>query len=184
MTAVAIALILVLGLGVALVLIYNGLVRARQMAAEGWSGVEVQLKRRANLIPNLVETVKGYVTHEQSVLEDVTRLRSQCQSATEISEKAKLESALGRSLSGLLAVAENYPDLKAAENFNQLQDQLAQIEDQIQLARRYYNGAARNLNIKVESFPANLVAGAFGFQGAQFFEIESPQERGVPEVQF
>jgi LemA protein len=179
-----IVLILVLGLGLALMLIYNGLVRARQMVAEGWSGVEVQLKRRSNLIPNLVETVKGYLTHEQSVLEDVTRLRSQCQAANDIPQKAKLESALGRSLSGLLAVAENYPDLKATTNFSQLQDQLADIEDQIQLARRYYNGAVRNLNIKVESFPANLVAGTFGFETAQFFEIESPEDRAVPKVQF
>ena len=184
MWAMAIVMTLVLGLGLVLVLIYNGLVRGRQMVAEGWSGVEVQLKRRANLIPNLVETVKGYVTHEQSVLEDVTRLRGQSQDVADVAERARLEGALGRSLSGLLAVAENYPDLKAATNFRQLQDQLAEIEDQIQLARRYYNGAARNLNIKVESFPANLVAGALGFETAQYFEVESPEDRAVPRVQF
>lgn len=184
MLIMAVILVGAVVLGLILVLIYNGLVKTRQMVAEGWSGIEVQLKRRSNLIPNLVETVKGYVTHEQSLLEDVTRLRSQCQSASAIPEKAKLESALGRSLSGLLAVAENYPDLKAASNFTQLQDQLAEIEDQIQMARRYYNGAVRNLNVKVESFPGNLVAGYFGFQTAEFFEFESPEERALPKVQF
>ena len=163
---------------------YNGLVRLRNQVKNAWAQIDVQLKRRYDLIPNLMETVKGYVTHEQSLLEEITRLRSQSQSASAVSEKAKLESALGRSLSGLIAVAENYPDLKAAANFSELQGQLAEIEDQIQMARRYYNGAVRTLNIKVESFPGNLVAGRFGFQTAEFFEIESPEERSLPKVRF
>jgi len=184
MLAMGVILAGMIVLGLFLVILYNGLIKARQMVAEGWSGVEVQLKRRSNLVPNLVETVKGYLTHEQSLLEDVTRLRSQCRSASDIPEKAKLEGALGRSLTGLLAVAESYPDLKASANFSKLQEQLAEVEDQIQMARRYYNGSVRELNIKVESFPGNLVAGTFGFKTAEFFEIESPEERAVPEVQF
>jgi LemA protein len=182
-----IALIL-LGVAVLLVVwliaIYNGLVRLRTMVEEGWSGIDVQLKRRANLIPNLLEAVKGYMAHEKTLLNEVTRLRAQSLEATGIEQQSRIESRLSRALSGIFAVAENYPDLKANQNFIDLQKQLADLEEQIQMARRYYNGTVRNLNIKVEQFPSNLVAGAFGFVKAEFFEIEDPGDRAVPKVTF
>ena len=171
-------------LTVLLIVLYNRLVRLRNMVGEGWSGIDVQLKRRANLIPNLVETVKGYMGHERDLLEKVTELRSQSMKTGNLSEKQQVESALTGGLARLFAVAEGYPELKANQNFQDLQEQLSDIEDQIQLARRYYNGTVRNLNIAIESFPGNLVAGWFAFQTAEFFEIEEPAERAVPEVSF
>jgi len=151
---------------------------------EGWSGIDVQLKRRANLIPNLIETVKGYMGHERELLEKVTELRSKAMKAENVGEKARLEGELSRSLVNVLAVAENYPDLKANQNFLDLQEQLAKIEDEIQMARRYYNGTVRNLNIKIESFPSNIVANIFHFTKAEFFEIEDEADRKVPKVSF
>jgi LemA protein len=142
-----------------LIVLYNRLVRLRNMVREGWSGIDVQLKRRANLIPNLVETVKGYIGHERDLLEKVTRLRSQSLQTGDLGEKQRVENALTGGLAHLFAVAEGYPELKANQNFQELQTQLSEIEDQIQLARRYYNGTVRNLNIAIESFPGNLVAG-------------------------
>ena len=181
-------LLLLLGgagvLAVLLIVLYNRLVRLRNMVREGWSGIDVQLKRRANLIPNLVETVKGYMGHERDLLEKVTELRSQSMKTGDLSEKQQVESALTGGLARLFAVAEGYPDLKANQNFQDLQPQLSEIEDQIQLARRYYNGTVRNLNIAIESFPGNLVAGWFAFQPAEFFEIEEPGDRAVPKVGF
>ena len=181
-------LILLLGgaglLAVLLIVLYNRLVRLRNMVREGWSGIDAQLKRRANLIPNLVETVKGYMGHERDLLEKVTALRSQSMQAGDIGEKQRVESALTGGLARLFAVAEGYPELKANQNFQDLQHQLSEIEDQIQLARRYYNGTVRNLNIAIESFPGNLVAGWFAFQPAEFFEIEEPGDRAVPKVGF
>jgi len=168
----------------AMVLMYNGLVRARNLVQEGWSGIDVQLKRRANLIPNLVEAVKGYMRHERGLLEKVTSLRSQSLKASDVADKARLEGALSRSLASVLAVAEAYPDLKANQNFLDLQAQLAAAEEEIQLARRYYNGTVRDLNTKIESFPGNMIAGFFGFKKAEFFEIEDPGDRQVPKVQF
>ena len=167
-----------------LIVLYNRLVRLRNMVREGWSGIDVQLKRRANLIPNLVETVKGYMGHERDLLEKVTRLRSQSLQTGNLGEKQRVESALTGGLARLFAVAEGYPELKANQNFQDLQSQLSEIEDQIQLARRYYNGTVRNLNIAIESFPGNLVAGWFAFQTAEFFEIEDPGDRSVPMVGF
>jgi LemA protein len=164
--------------------IYNKLVRCRNMVAEGWSGIDVQLKRRSNLIPNLIETVKGYMGHETRLLTEITQLRSQSKGTLAVAEKSQLETALTRSLGNLVAVAESYPDLKANQNFLDLQDELSQIENDIQMARRYYNGTVRDLNIMIESFPSNLVAGRFGFTKADFFEIETPQDRAVPEVKF
>jgi LemA protein len=164
--------------------IYNRLVRNRQMVQEGWSGIDVQLKRRADLIPNLIEAVKGYMGHERGVLEQVTELRAQSLKAGGVGDKARVEGALGAALGNLFAVAENYPDLKASQNFIQLQQSLADIEDQIQLSRRYYNGAARNLNILVASFPSNLVANMFQFTPAEYFEIEDATDRAVPKVAF
>ncbi|MBN2410725.1 LemA family protein [candidate division KSB1 bacterium] len=165
------------------IVIYNQLVRNRNLVEEGWSGVEVQLKRRANLIPNLIEAVKGYMTHEKGVLTKVTELRSKSMAVQEIAKKGELENALSRSLANLFAVAENYPDLKANQNFLDLQKQLAEIEDQIQMARRYYNGTVRNLNIKIESFPSNLVAKKYNFVKAEFFDMDEA-EKAVPKVKF
>jgi LemA protein len=164
--------------------IYNRLVRNRQMVQEGWSGIDVQLKRRADLIPNLIEAVKGYMGHERGVLEKVTELRNQSLKAGGVGDKARVEGALGAALGNLFAVAENYPDLKASQNFIQLQQSLADIEEQIQLSRRYYNGAARNLNILVASFPSNVVANMFRFTPAEYFEIEDAADRAVPKVAF
>jgi len=169
---------------VLLIVLYNRLVRLRNMVREGWSGIDVQLKRRANLIPNLIETVKGYMGHERDLLEKVTELRSRSMQTGNLGEKQRVESALTGGLARLFAVAEGYPELKANQNFQELQTQLADIEDQIQLARRYYNGTVRNLNIAIESFPGNLVAGWFTFQTAEFFEIEEPGDRAVPKVSF
>ena len=163
---------------------YNGLVRLRNLVEEGWSGIDVQLKRRADLIPNLIETVKGYMTHERELLEKVTELRSKSMKAENIGEKAQLAGALSRSLANIMAVAEGYPDLKANQNFLDLQDQLAKIEDEIQLSRRYYNGTARNMNIKVESFPSNIIANTFHFKKSEYFEIEDEADRKAPKVSF
>ena len=164
--------------------IYNRLVRLRNMVDECWSGIEVQLKRRADLIPNLLETVKGYMDHERDLLTKVTELRARSAEAGNVADKVKLEGELSRSLAHLFAVAENYPELRANQNFMQLQSQLEEIEEQIQLARRYYNGTVRELNIKVESFPSNLIAQRFGFSQAEFFELEDLTDREVPKISF
>ena len=181
-------LFIVIGILVALlawaVAIYNRLVRLRNLVKEGWSGIEVQLKRRANLIPNLVESVKGYMGHERGVLEKVTELRARTMTAGAPDERARLEGDLSRALGQLFAVAEGYPELKASQGFSDLQDELEKIEEQVQLARRYYNGTVRDLNIAVQSFPSNIVAGKFQFQPAAFFEIEDAADRAVPKVQF
>ena len=173
--------VLLLGFGVT---IYNRLVKNRNLVQEAWSGIEVQLKRRADLIPNLLEAVKGYMGHERGVLDRVTELRTQSRQAGSVGEKAQAEGMLGAALGNLLAVAENYPDLKASQNFLELQKSLADTEEQLQLARRYYNGAARNLNILIGSFPSNLIAQKFNFQPVEYFELESPQDREVPKVSF
>jgi LemA protein len=167
-----------------LILIYNSLVRLKLLAQEGWSGIDVQLKRRYNLIPNLVETVKGYTQHERGVLENVTKARAQTVSASNVKERGESENMLSQTLKNLFAVVENYPQLKANENFLSLQEELSKIEDNIQLARRYYNGTVRNLNIKIESFPSNVVASMFGFKQRDFFQIEEPQERKAPQAKF
>ncbi len=174
----------VIVLFLAAVLIYNRLVRLRNLVKEGWSGIEVQLKRRASLIPNLVETVRGYMGHERSLLSEITELRSKSLETREIGDKGRIETALSRSLGNLMVVAENYPDLKASQNFLALQKDLAEIEDQIQMARRYYNGTVRNLNIAVESFPGNIVARLFAFGPAEFFAIDDAGERQIPQVRF
>lgn len=166
------------------VMAYNNLVRKRTSVEEGWSGIETQLKRRANLIPNLVETVKGYANHEQSTLEEVTQLRTQSMQTQGIAERGHKEGQLTAALGRLFAVAESYPELKANDNFLSLQKDLAETEDQIQMARRYYNGTVRNLNISVESFPSNLIANAFSFNKAEFFEIDDTNDRAVPEISF
>lgn len=167
------------------VFVYNRLIRLTNLSKEGWSGIDVQLKQRANLIPNLVETVKGYMGHERSILEKITALRSQSLAGSgDVAERAANENLLTGALRQLFALAENYPDLKASQNFIDLQQALTNIENQIQLARRYYNGAVRDLNIAIQSFPSNIVAKLFHFMPAQFFEIEDAKEREVPTVKF
>ena len=166
------------------VLLYNRLVGSRNLVEEGWSGIDVQLKRRADLIPNLVETVKGYAAHEKGVLEEVTRARAEATSARGVEATGRAENMLTSALRQLFAVAEAYPQLKADSNFRELQGQLAVVEDDIQKARRYYNGAVRRLNTLVEVFPSNLVANQFRFQRAEYFEIEDPHSREVPKIDF
>ncbi|HWC03635.1 MAG TPA: LemA family protein [Methylomirabilota bacterium] len=180
--------LVVLGIGVILALVgvalYNGLVRARVRVDEAWSGISTQLKRRHDLIPNLVETVKGYAGHERAVLEKVTELRSRAMGATTPGQAAQSEGLLTQALRGLYAVAESYPDLKANQSFLSLQQALADTEGMIAGARQGYNAAVRHLNTRIESVPTNLLAGTFGFTRREFFEIEDPAERAVPPVRF
>ena len=164
-------------------ILYNRLVKGRLMVAEGYSGIDVQLKRRHNLIPNLVKTVEGYADFERGVLQDVTRLRSQLAEDAPLGETAKRENELSSSLRHLFAVAENYPDLKASRSFLDLQKQLAEIEDTIQKARRYYNATVRDYNIRVQSFPSLIVAKLFAFQAAEFFQLATSAESEVPRVE-
>ncbi|MBO9589233.1 LemA family protein [Devosia sp.] len=166
--------------------IYNGLVKNRQMVEEGWSGIDVQLKRRTDLIPNLMETVKGYMSHERETLEAVTNARAAATAAANGTpeQRAAAEGQLTSALGRLIATAEAYPDLKANTNFLEFQEALQTVEDEIQMSRRYYNGAVRNLNIQVESFPSNLIANAFKFIKAQYFELENEADRQVPNVKF
>ena len=165
-----------------LIALYNRLVKARNQLREGWSGIEVQLKRRHDLIPALVDCVKGYQAHEQELLEEVVRDRNVAQAATEAGEVGSAERALGKDLVRIVALVEQYPELKADEAFLRLMEDLVEIEDYLQYARRYYNGSVRDLNNVVESFPANLVAGGFGFKVAKFFEVDSIRERLPPDL--
>ena len=166
------------------VVIFNNLVRTRQMANEAWSGIDVQLKRRSDLVPNLVDTVKGYASHERTVLEQVTELRGRARALPEgdVAARVQAEGALSAALGRLFALAENYPDLKASGNFLGLQQQLSDLENELQMARRYYNGTVRNLNVLVQSFPSNLIAGTFGFSPRDFFELDDAGERNAPQV--
>ncbi|KQS96233.1 MULTISPECIES: LemA family protein [unclassified Rhizobium] len=169
-----------------LIFVYNGLVKARQVKEEAWSGIDVQLKRRADLIPNLIETVKGYAAHEKGTLEEIVSLRNRAQAvpAGDVAGRAAAEGMLSQALGKVFALAEAYPNLKANQNFSELQQSLEEIENEVQMSRRYYNGAARDLNVKVESFPSNLVAGPFGFTKAAYFEITNEADRAVPVVKF
>lgn len=182
------ALLILLGLGTLLglyvILAYNGLVRRVNLVEEGWSGIETQLKRRADLVPNLVATVKGYAGHERNTLEEVTRMRGRALEAGSPAERAQAEMGLTAALGRLFALAEAYPDLKANKNFLELQESLDEIEEALNKARRYYNGTVRNLNIMIESFPSNLVAQAFRFRQAEFFDLDDPADRAVPKVSF
>jgi LemA protein len=164
--------------------LYNGLIKLKNRVKEAWSDIDVQLKRRYNLIPNLVETVKGYATHEKELFENVTKARTAAMGATGVKDKAETENMLTGALKSLFAVSENYPDLKASENFVELQRELRDTEDKIQAARRFYNTNARDMNIKIESFPANLIAKPLGFKMADFFEIEEPEQRENVKVKF
>jgi LemA protein len=157
---------------IVVVAVYNGLVRTRVRVEEAWSDITVQLKRRMDLIPNLVNTVKGYAKHEKEVFENVTKARADVLGAKGVKETAQAENQFEQALKSLFAVAENYPQLRATENFQQLQTELTDTEDKIMASRRFYNGAARDLNVKVESFPSNVIAGMFGFKKREFFEVE------------
>lgn len=171
-------------IGFWLVAVYNGLIKLRNQVDEGWSDIDVQLKRRHDLIPNLVETVKGYAKHEKELFENVTKARASALEAKNPAEKAKKENMLTDTLKSLFAVAENYPQLKAADNFAKLQDELSDTENKIQAARRFYNGVTRDYNIKLEVFPNNLVAGPFGFKKREFFEVKDAKERENVAVKF
>ena len=167
-----------------LVYAYNSLVTNKNLVAEGWSGIDVQLRRRADLIPNLIETVKGYAAHEDKLFRDIAELRAKSISGGTVGEQSAIGQAMSGALGKLFAVAEAYPQLKADANFRDLQDKLAGIEDEIQLSRRYYNGAVRNLNTMIQSFPSNFVATSFKFTPAEFFEIGDAAAREVPKVDF
>ena len=163
---------------------YNGLVRLKNRTKEAWADIDVQLKRRYDLIPNLVEIVKGYAAHEKEVFERVTEARSNAMKAETMKEKTQAENILSDTLKTLFAVSEAYPDLKASTNFLELQRELTDTEDKIQAARRFYNGNIRDLNIKIESFPVNLIASTFGFQKMELFELVETLEREAPKITF
>jgi len=178
-----ILIIIVLAVIVAWIIIsFNLIIRDKNRIKEAWSGIDVQLKRRHNLIPNLIACVKGYSDYERNLFEELTEKRSKAVNIQDRIEKAPAESDISGMLKNLIVVAENYPDLKANQNFLDLQKQLVEIEDQLQYARRYYNGAVRNYNIRVESFPTNLIAGIFNFKQENFFEITLATERSSPEI--
>lgn len=166
-------------IAIAGVAMYNGLVKANVRVDEAWSDITVQLKRRADLIPNLVETVKGYAKHEKEVFENVTKARSAILGAQGVEDTAKADNMMTDALKSIFAVAEAYPDLKASQNFAQLQADLTDTEDKIQAARRFYNGSARDLNIKVQTFPTNIFAGMLGFKKREFFELDEAENAAV-----
>ena len=162
-----------------LVAVYNGLIKLKNRVQEAWSDIEVQLKRRYDLIPNLIESVKGYATHERELLEKVTTARTAAMTSGSLAEKAKAENMLSQTLKSLFAVAENYPQLRASENFGKLQDELADTENKIQAARRFYNGQVRDFNTKIQVFPNNLMAANLGFKVQEFFDAEAEAEAPV-----
>jgi LemA protein len=177
-------LIVIAVLALAIVFIYNGLVKLKVQCDNAWADIDVQLKRRYDLIPNLVETVKGYAAHEKGTFEAVVAARNQAMSAQGPAAKGEAEGMLAGALRQLFALAEAYPQLRAVESFTQLQNTLNQIEDTLQNARRYYNAVVRDLNTRIAQFPSNLVANMCGFKPREFFEITAPAEREVPRVSF
>ncbi len=184
MIAVWIVLIIVAVLLLALAGIYNALVSLKNRAKEAWSDIDVQLKRRYDLIPNLVSTVKGYAKQEQDVFEKVTKARAEAMSASGTEDQAKAENQLSGALKTLFAVAENYPTLRSSENFKALQDELTDTENKIEAARRFYNANVRDLNIKIESFPSNIIASMFKFEKMDLFEIEESLVKEPVKVDF
>ena len=167
----------------AIAALYNALVRGKNMVEEAWSSIDVQLKRRHDLVPNLVSAVRQYASHEKNLFDEISSARARSLSVQgDVAAQAKAEGMLSGALSRLFAVAEAYPELKASENYRQLQLSLATLEDEIQMARRYYNGAAREQNDRVRQFPGNIVAGFFHFAPATYFELDSPAERAVPDI--
>jgi LemA protein len=183
-----IALIVIVGLVLLVAVIYilmrNSIIASRNRVEEAWSGIDVQLKRRHDLVPNLVESVKGYATHERQTFENVTKARAQAMDAQGVQETAQAENALSAALGGLRVVAEQYPDLRATENFQQLQQQLSELEDEIQASRRIYNSNVQSYNTKIQQFPMSIVANQGGFEAREFFEVEDAADREVPEVSF
>jgi LemA protein len=180
-----ITLVVLILLAAFVIAVYNGLVKLRVLANNAWSDIDVQLKRRYDLVPNLVETVKGYAGHERATLENVTKARQQ---AVELrggtpEQRAQAENMLSQTLRSLFAVSENYPELRANENFRDLMNTLNSLEDAIQQARRYYNAVVRDFNTKIDVFPSNIVANVFNFEHRQFFEL-AEGEREAPKVQF
>lgn len=172
---------------IAFIAMYNGLVKANVRVDEAWSDITVQLKRRYDLIPNLVNAVKGYAKHEKEVFTKVTEARTNAMNANGVKETAQAENMFQQTLKSLFAVAENYPDLKANENFKHLQEELVDTEDKIQAARRFYNGSARDLNIKVKTFPTNMFASMLGFKAREFFEVDEAEAETISkptDVQF
>lgn len=167
-------------LGITIVTIYNRLVRLRNTVKSSWSDIDVQCKKRFDLVPNLVETVKGYASHEKALFEKVTEIRTMAMRATTPGEMAKTENLFRDTLKSLFAVAEAYPELKANQNFLQLQTQLQELENNIEYARRYYNAVVRDYNVLIESFPSNLIASAFNFKQAELFQLEAPGEERRP----
>lgn len=184
MIPLLVLLVVVVVLGLIVTGMYNGLVQLRVRSDNAWSDIDIQLKRRHDLIPNLVETVKGYAAHEKGTFEDVARYRSAAMAASSTADRAAAEGQLTQALRGLLAVAEAYPELKASEQFQSLQQSLAELEEAIQNARRYFNAVVRDLNTKIQSFPTNILAGMFNFRERQFFELAEASEREVPSVKF
>jgi LemA protein len=184
MLPLIVVLVLIGGAVLILAGMYNGLVKLRVGADSAWSDIDVQLKRRHDLIPNLVETVKGYATHEKDTFENIAKFRSMAMQATGPADKAQAEGQLTGALKSLFAVAENYPQLQASTQFTALQASLNEVEDNIQNARRYYNAVVRDFNTKVQSFPANILAGMFGFSVRQFFEMENAADRENVAVKF
>jgi LemA protein len=180
-----IVLVVLAVIAIAVIGIYNGLVRLNVQAANAWSDIDVQLKRRYDLIPNVVESVKGYASHERQTLQAVIEARNRAISVQSAgpAERGQAEGALTGALRGLFALAESYPQLRAAENFAQLQNTLSQIEEAVQNARRYYNAVTRDLNTRIQQVPSNIVAGMFGFKTREFFEIPDA-EKAVPQVKF
>lgn len=180
--------LIVLGVVVLVVLfivgIYNNLIKLLNLVKEGWSGIETQLKRRSDLIPNLVETVKGYASHEKGTFEAITQARAAATAATTPEDRAKAEGQVGALLGKIVAIAEAYPELKANTNFLELQRELSNVEEQVNLARRYYNGAVRNYNTSIQTVPNNIVASLTRFVPAEYFEIEDPADRAAPKVSF
>lgn len=181
-------LLIIIGVLVLIVLyavsIYNHLIKLKNLVQEAWSSIDVMLKKRHDLIPNLVETVKGYATHEKETLENVTKARNLAAGANTVEGKEAAEKSLNQAMVNLFAVAEQYPDLKANANFQQLQAELSSIENDIEKSRRYYNGTARENNTLVESFPSNVIANMYKFEKAKFFELDNIAERAVPTVKF
>ena len=185
MSTISIVIIAILVLIVIyLISMYNKLVKFNVRTDEAWSDINVQLKRRYDLIPNLIETVKGYATHEKEVFEKVTEARTKAMGAKGVEQKLEAENQLSETLKSIFAVAEAYPDLKANQNFSQLQTDLTDTEDKIQASRRFYNANVRELNIAVQSFPTNIFANMFGFKKRELFELESEKEKEVPQVKF
>ncbi len=184
LSIVLVLVFVALGLGLILILLYNKLVRLRNRAENAWAQVDVQLRRRYDLIPNLVETVKGYASHERATFEEVTSARTRAQEARTVGEQAEAENILTQAIGKLFAVAEDYPDLRATENFQQLQAQLDETESKIAVARQIYNDAVLTYDTALETVPTNIVAAMFSFQEREYFEVEEPAAREAPQVSF